>query len=163
MKKLQLLALIALSGTIAYHSQTSAWTQTIYYDNTKGGIQTAYSTGGVVTINGKIVSPTITNADKIETKKVDITGVKSINASGLGNLIVEECITCPEILTITAHENVMPYLKHEFSGKKLHLGLKDDANIQTLTPTNFHAVVKDINKISILTSGSVASNIFYRG
>jgi hypothetical protein len=176
MKKLQLLTLITLFSAATYSNQAYAWTWPFKRSSatqTKGNVYTGTITqidgngtttingctytGPVTIINGKVISPAnqtiITDSGKQETKKMNIADVREIDASGFGNLTIEQCKTCSEILTITADENIMPLLKHEVHNKTLELGFKDNVMLQTNTPVNYHAVVKDINKIS--TSGSM--------
>jgi len=172
MKKLQLLVLTALLGTVS-QAYTWSWfsgdsTVSVY----SNGVvvvngQTMYAPNGITVVNGQVVYPAnatvITDAGESETKKIDISDVKDIDASSFGNLYIEQCRTCPEILTMTAGKNIMPHLKHEISGifnKQLNLGFKDNVVIQTQTlpSVNFHAVVKNINKISTSNSIEATTN-----
>ncbi len=126
--------------------------------------QTIYAPNGVTIVNGQIIHPTnitvITDAGEPETKEVDISDVRNIDASGFGNLSIEQSRTCPEVLRITAGKHIMPHLKHDISGIQLNLGFKDGVVIQnhTIPSITYHAIVQDINKISISSSIKATTN-----
>lgn len=147
MKKLQILALTTLlSSTLHYNMTYSGSSVTI------NGTSYHNSSGSITVINGQIVNASnqviIENAGELETKKLSIDDVREFNASGWGDLTIEQCATCPETLTIIAGKNIMPYLQQELYNHQLHLGLRGNITILHNPSIKFHVVVKNINAIS---------------
>jgi hypothetical protein len=171
MRQLQLLAFMILCNTICYNNQTYTYQEPINFSINGTQVMSIHknfifiipialsaiilscifkhynndqnsSSSSQITIKGNGIS---------ETKKLDITGITQIYTGGIGNLIIEQDETQPELLTITADENVMPYLKHALSGishEQLSLGIENNVTIQSRIPITYHAIIKNINKIS---------------
>jgi hypothetical protein len=60
-----------------------------------------------------------------------------------------------ESLTITADDNLMPYLTTEVNGSQLVLGTKDNANLNPSKDIIYKLAVKDLNAIEMGGVGSV--------
>jgi len=127
-------------------------------------ISTSYSNNKVFTCKGILNclkywfygKGTIQDSGTLKTKELPIKGIKKINASGVGNLIIQQCEdpqNCIEMLKISADDNILPLLKQVISGDQLTLEIEDNVSFSTKTPINYYVTVKDINSIS--TSGSM--------
>lgn len=179
MRRLQLLAFMILCNTICYNNTIYTYQEpniTINFSINRTHalcmfiITTALSALALSWIfkyrtnNQTIISSsqtTIIGNGEEETKTIDINEITIIDIGGIGNLKIEQSETKPEMLTITADANIMPYLKHALSAdifnKQLSLGCKDNVNISPTIPITFHAVIRNISKIS--SSGTVATTI----
>ena len=119
------------------------------------------STSNITIINGKVVSsslPVVQDAGEIETKQINISNIRDITLRNIGDLTIEQCRECPEILTIMADKNIMPYLEQQKDGKRLTLQFDRGVSIATQTSVKYHAVVKDLEKISLSEATSAKTS-----
>lgn len=91
--------------------------------------------------------PIVQECGEVEKKQMDIVGITDITVSNRGYLIIEQCKERPEILTIVADKNIMPYAKQTKYGDALTLELNNDASIPSEASVKYHVVVKDLKKI----------------
>jgi hypothetical protein len=93
---------------------------------------------------------------KAATQQLSIENIKNISASGIGNLFIQQCDNsqnCSEVLTVTADDNILPYLKQDISGDKLTIRIENNVSFYLKTPIRYHAIIKKIHQIS--NSGSI--------
>lgn len=97
--------------------------------------------------------PAIKGSGKVihETRKV--AGFTAVSLRGSGRLLIEE--TGTESLTITAEDNLLPYLTSEVRDTQLILGAKDNANLQPTGEIVYKLTVKHLEEIEVAGSGAV--------
>lgn len=108
------------------------------------------------TVTQTATSNGIQGSGKTETKQVPIKNIRKISTSSSGNLFIKQCENpqnCIEMLTVTADDNILPYLKQDIYGNELTLRSENNVSFYPQTPIHYHATVKDINNIS--NSGSM--------
>jgi hypothetical protein len=93
---------------------------------------------------------------QLATESRRISGVESVDLSGVGTLIIEQGDA--ESLEITADENLLNYIKSDVSGKKLQLGVNDFVDIQPAKDVVYHLTVKNISVIETSGLGNVEIN-----
>jgi hypothetical protein len=72
---------------------------------------------------------------------------------GSGQLIIEQ--TGKESLTITADDNVLPYIRSEVTGSTLRLGLKAPmTHIRPTTRVVYKLTVKELDRLNVSGSGA---------
>src|SRR5262249_35925866 len=77
----------------------------------------------------------------------------SVEMDGSGQLTIQQGQT--ESLTITADDNLLPYLTSDVSNGQLTLGTKVNGGINPSTPVLYKLSVKALNGITLSGSGSV--------
>ena len=83
-------------------------------------------------------SPGIKGSGKVITEPRTVSGFNAVLLKGAGALTIEENGT--ESLTISADDNLLPYVTAEVSGGRLTLSTKDNTSI---SPSFFDAVTKE--------------------
>ena len=101
---------------------------------------------------GIVTTPGIQGSGNVITETRKISGFKEVNLNGSGQLTLEQNGT--ESLTITADDNLMPYLTSEVSGNRLTLGTKEHTNVSPSKDVVYKLTVKDLNEITVAGSGS---------
>ena len=162
MKKLLIIALVGLSNISSQCMNISRRINHKTFSHNKS----------VTATNGKVQnrnfsffsvifgSTMIQDSGITETKEVPIEGIKDISAYGPGNLFIKQCEdqkNCIEKLLITADSNILPHLTGDVYGNKLTLGLKNNVCFHTNKQINYHATVRNINRISNAGSMDVES------
>jgi hypothetical protein len=82
-----------------------------------------------------------------------VSGFTAVSLSGSGHLILEQ--TGTEALTITAEDNILPYLTSEVSGTQLRLGPKSNTSLQTTQEITYRLTVKSLDALEVTGSGTV--------
>jgi putative autotransporter adhesin-like protein len=96
----------------------------------------------------------VSGSGKIVTQPRSVSGFSAVSLSGGARLIVEQ--TGTETLTVTADDNLLPYIKTQVSGNTLELGTQDP--LKTLRPSDeivFTLTVRQLEGLEISGSGSV--------
>jgi hypothetical protein len=91
-----------------------------------------------------------------KTESRPISGVTAVSSYGNVELIVERGET--ESLTVTADENILPYLTSDVSGGRLSLGTKYNTSITTFTGIVYRLTVKQLDILEVSGSSSTTVN-----
>ncbi|HEY2384464.1 MAG TPA: head GIN domain-containing protein [Terriglobia bacterium] len=91
----------------------------------------------------------------------DVSGFTEVKLNGTGQLTIDQ--TGTESLTITADDNLLPYLTSEVSGSQLTLGTKDQTGISPSKDVVYKLTVKDLNNITVAGSGSADAKGIHTG
>src|SRR5262252_10451573 len=83
-------------------------------------------------VSGCMLMNAVAGSGKIVTEPRTVSDFSAVSLSGSGHVIVEQ--TGTESLTVTADDNLLPYIKTEVHGNTLELGLKDNS-MMGLRPT----------------------------
>ena len=89
----------------------------------------------------------------VVTESRSVSGFNSVKLKGTGQVLIDE--NGSESLTITADDNLMPYLTTEINGSQLVLGTKDNTNLNPSKDIIYKLAVKDLNAIEMGGLGSV--------
>jgi hypothetical protein len=87
----------------------------------------------------------IRGSGNIKTESRPVSDFTSVEVSGSGKLIVQQGET--ESLTVTADDNLLPYLASEVAGSKLMLGTKGLVFVSPTEPITYNLTVKKLNAI----------------
>lgn len=98
------------------------------------------------------MTPGIRGSGNVTTETRKVSGFKEVSLNGSGQLTLEQNGT--ESLTITADDNLLPYLTSEVSGNRLTLGTKEYTGISPSRDVVYKLTVKDLNEITVAGSGS---------
>ena len=99
-----------------------------------------------------VVFNTTDGSGKAATDTRSVSGFKSVEMSGSGELQIEQ--TGTESLVISADDNLLQYLTSDVSGDQLRLGMKN-GSFSTSTPLVYKLTVKNLNGIALSGSGSI--------
>ena len=83
----------------------------------------------------------------------DVSGITALEFGEDGDLLVEQ--TGTESLTITADDNLLPYLKSEVRGGRLIIGNRDGINLRPSTTIVVKLTVRNLNAISLSGDGTI--------
>ena len=89
----------------------------------------------------------------VVTESRSVSGFNSVKLKGTGQVLIDE--NGSESLTITADDNLMPYLTTEINGSQLVLGTKDNTSLNPSKDIIYKLAVKDLNAIEMGGLGSV--------
>lgn len=93
----------------------------------------------------------VTGSGNAKTESRPVTGLSAVTLEGIGHLTISQ--TGTESLTITADDNLLPYLTSDVSGGRLTLGVKSGTSITTKTPVDYKLTVKDLAALDVTGSG----------
>ena len=96
--------------------------------------------------------PRIRGSGTVTTESRPVQGFREVSLNGSGQLTIEQ--NGAESLTITADDNLMPYLTSDVTGNRLTLGTKEHTNISPTKDIVYKLSVKDLNLISVAGDGS---------
>jgi hypothetical protein len=82
-----------------------------------------------------------------------VSGFSRISVGGNAKVIVEQ--NGSESLTISAEDNLLPYLTSQVRGDTLELGIQTDVSIRPTRDIVYHITVKELRGLSISGSGDV--------
>jgi hypothetical protein len=101
------------------------------------------------------VQQTIRGSGTVQTQERQVSGITAVTLAGIGNVIIEQ--TGTESLTISAEDNVLPFLTTEMQGSTLNISVKSNQNIHPTKPITYTLTVKDLAKITLSGAGSVSA------
>lgn len=98
----------------------------------------------------------IRGSGNLQTETRQVSNFSAITLSTSGTLIIEQ--TGTESLTITAEDNLLPYITSEVSNGRLILGTRPNTGLQTTQEITYRLTVKDLKEIEVSGSGNVQSS-----
>jgi hypothetical protein len=110
----------------------------------QASVQLGPCSSGVSSVRG---SGTVTSEPR------EVSGFTAVSLSGSGHLILEQ--TGTEALTITAEDNILPYIISEVSGSQLSLGPKSNTSLQTTKEITYRLTVKNLDALEVTGSATV--------
>jgi hypothetical protein len=91
---------------------------------------------------------------KVASETRTVSGFTSVKLKGTGKVTIEAG-SGSESLTITADDNLLPYLTSEVNGHELVLGTKDNMNLVSSSDIVYKLSAKDLNAVELGGSGSM--------
>jgi len=98
----------------------------------------------------------VRGSGKVVTQPRSVSGFRSVSLSGSGKLVIDRNGT--ESLTITADDNLLPYLTSEVRDGELRLDVKPGANIDPSQRIVYNVTARDLDGISVSGSGDVTAS-----
>lgn len=99
------------------------------------------------------LGPSVSGSGHVVTDKRNVSGFSSVSLEGSGHLVVEQ--GAAESLTVTADDNLMPYLQAEVRGGTLALGEKPGANLNPSKDIVFNVTLANLDGLTLSGSGEV--------
>jgi hypothetical protein len=108
---------------------------------------------GCTTLTDVGDSHQVTGSGRLSTESRSVQDFSGISLSGVGRLVIEQ--TGQETLTITAEDNIMPFLVSEVHHGKLVLGTESNVSISPTREIVYRLTVRDLECIEISGAGAV--------
>jgi hypothetical protein len=83
----------------------------------------------------------------LATESRAVAGFEEVSLSGAGHLVVEQ--TGVESLTITAEDNLLPFIRSEVQGDTLILGFTPGSNVNPTREVLYRLTVRDLSVLDI--------------
>jgi Putative auto-transporter adhesin, head GIN domain len=100
----------------------------------------------ITSLNPKSVTR-VTGSGKVVTESRDVSGFNGVVVNGAGKLTIDR--TGTESLSVTADDNLLPYIVTEVRGGKLYLEFKPNVVPDNVTDLSFNLTVKDLAEIAL--------------
>src|SRR5215467_12243027 len=107
----------------------------------------------LLVVTGSCNSHGVRGSGNVVTESRSVAGFNSVKLKGTGQVMIEE--NGSESLTITADDNLMPYLTTEINGSQLVLGTKDNTNLNPSRDIIYKLAVRDLTAIEMGGVGSI--------
>ncbi len=101
---------------------------------------------------------TVTGSGHVVTENRTVSNFNALTLSGIGEVTITQGET--EALTVSAEDNLMPYIRTEVSGNTLVIGLgreNEHVNVRPTQPIKFNLSVKNLNAIELSGAGRIQS------
>src|SRR5262245_21825765 len=95
----------------------------------------------------------IRGSGNVITESREVSGFTAVSFGGSGQLVIEQ--SGAESLTITADDNLLPYLTSEVQGHTLRLETKDRTSVDPTRPIVYKLSVKNLDDIQVAGEAKV--------
>lgn len=103
-----------------------------------------------ISIGGSMIS----GSGNVTSENRPVSGIHSVSLENQGDLTIELGDT--ESLTVEAEANLLPYIETTVSGGDLIIRTKNTVNLQNRQPIRYHLTVKELDALSISSSGNIS-------
>lgn len=101
--------------------------------------------------NGPVES--VRGSGNVITEGREVSGFTAVSLQGVGQLEIDQ--TGTESLSITADENLLPYIKTNVRGGKLIISIQGNTLFNNVTELTYHVTVETIDSIELDGAGSI--------
>jgi len=98
---------------------------------------------------------TIQGSGNLKTEQRPVSDIERVSLEGIGDVTINQ--GSEESLTVTADDNVLPYIETIMRGRELVLRVKEGYNFQGSITVRYTLNVKNLNAISIGGSGNITT------
>ena len=95
----------------------------------------------------------IVGSRKVATETRDVSGFTAVDLSSVGTLIIQQGSV--ELLSITAEDNIFPYLKTDVVGNNLRIGVRDNINLNPHEEIIYNLTVIDLERLESSGIGKI--------
>lgn len=89
----------------------------------------------------------------VVTEEREVSGFTSISLQGVGELVIDQ--TGSESLTVTADDNLLPYIETQVRGRELIITIQEDTTLSDITELTFHVTVDSLDSLELTGAGDV--------
>jgi hypothetical protein len=114
----------------------------------------ALGLGGLLAAS--IFKETVAGSGKAATEDRQVGPVTDVTLSGIGNLTIRQGDS--PSLSVTADDNLLPFIETETSGKKLTIGTKSGFNLKPSKPITITLTVPKLERLSVSGAGNAAAD-----
>lgn len=99
---------------------------------------------------------TIRGSGIVVTEERTVGGFTSISLEGIGQLVIDQ--TGSESLTITADDNLLPYIETRVRGRQLIIGVQTNTIFRNVTDLTYHITADVLDSVELNGVGTVQVN-----
>lgn len=99
---------------------------------------------------------TIQGSGNVVTEERAVSGFTAVSLQGVGELVIDQ--TGSESLTITADDNLLPYIESQVRGGKLIISIQENTLFNNVTELTYHVTVNAIDSVELDGAGNVEVN-----
>jgi predicted small secreted protein len=110
------------------------------------------------TVNGihiDVPANSINGSGKVVTESRDVTGFSSVDMQSIGNLTITQGNV--ESLTISADENLLPYITTRVVNGTLEIGMKPNTSLNPSRTIEYNLVMKTVEGVQLSGFGNIES------
>lgn len=104
-------------------------------------------------INGDGPLETVRGSGDVVTEERVVSGFTAVSLQGIGQLEIDQ--TGTDSLSITADDNLLPYIETRVEGGKLIISLEGNTVFNNVTELTYHVTVNTINSVELEGAGSI--------
>ncbi len=98
----------------------------------------------------------IRGSGDVTTEDREVSGFTSVSLQGMGELVIDQ--TGSESLTITADDNLLPYIETRVRGRQLIISTRENTVFNDVTDLAYHVTVNTIDSVELDGIGSIQVN-----
>lgn len=106
---------------------------------------------GCIGRNGPV--ETVRGSGNVVTEERVVSGFTAVSLQGVGELVIDQ--TGSESLSITADDNLLPYIETRVRGSKLIISIQDNTLFSNATELTYHVTVNSIDSVELDGAGSI--------
>lgn len=95
----------------------------------------------------------VQGSGNVVTETREVSGFTAVSLNGVGHLIIDQ--TGSESMSITADDNILPYIETRVRGRELVIGIQDNTTFNNVTELTYHVTVQTINSLELNGAGAV--------
>jgi hypothetical protein len=109
---------------------------------------------GCINNNGPI--ETVRGSGNVITEGREVSGFTAVSLQGVGQLVIDQ--TGSESLSITADDNLLPYIETRVRGRELIISVQDNTLFSNVSELTYHITVDSIDSVELDGAGSIEVN-----
>ncbi len=99
------------------------------------------------------VEKTVAGSGNVKTETREVSGFTAVSLQGFGQVVIDQ--NGSETLTITADDNILPYITTEVRGGTLVIATTEKVLFTDVTELSFQISAKSLNMVEVAGAGSV--------
>lgn len=96
---------------------------------------------------------TIQGSGNVVTEERTVSGFTSVSLEGVGQLVIDQ--TGSESLTITADDNLLPYIETRVRGRQLIIGIQTNTIFRNVTDLTYHITADVLDSVELNGVGAI--------
>ncbi|MBK8905289.1 MAG: DUF2807 domain-containing protein [Anaerolineaceae bacterium] len=96
---------------------------------------------------------TVRGSGNVVTEERAVSGFTAVSLQGVGELVIDQ--TGSESLTITADDNLLPYVETQVRSGKLIISIQDNTLFNNVSELTYHVTVNTIESVQLDGAGSI--------
>ena len=96
---------------------------------------------------------TVRGSGDVVTEEREVSGFTAVSLQGVGQLEIDQ--TGTESLSITADDNLLPYIETRVQGGKLIISIKEGTVFNNVTELTYHVTAEAIDSVELDGAGSI--------
>jgi hypothetical protein len=108
----------------------------------------------VVACDGRIGPLTVVRGSgNVVSEAREVSGFSAVTLAGVGQLVIDQ--SGSESLTITADDNLLPYIETSVRGNTLLISIRNNTTFNDVSALTYHLTVDDLSKLQLDGGGDI--------